>query len=50
VISPTGFGELPPKISDITAPDSNSKAGEKKSPVFEYKMDYFTVVSNCLGT
>ena len=46
VISPTGFGELPPKISDIVA----AKGAEKKSPVYEYKMDYFTVVSNCLGT
>ena len=38
---------MPPKISDIVAGD---KGGEKKSPVYEYKMDYFTVVSNCLGT
>lgn len=45
VISPTGFGEKPPKISDILGGDN----GETKSPVYEYKMDYFTVVSNCLG-
>jgi len=46
VISPTGFGELPAKISDVVEANSS----EKKSPVYEYKMDYFTVISNCLGT
>jgi hypothetical protein len=28
VISPTGFGELPPKIEDILRPDPTSKHGE----------------------
>ena len=42
VISPTGFGEKPPLVSDILQ--------GQKDPVFEYKMDYFTVISNCLGT
>jgi Asp-tRNA(Asn)/Glu-tRNA(Gln) amidotransferase A subunit family amidase len=46
VISPTGFGERPPKISDILG---GGKGDHTKSPVYEYKMDYFTVVSNCLG-
>jgi aspartyl-tRNA(Asn)/glutamyl-tRNA(Gln) amidotransferase subunit A len=46
VIAPNGFGEKPPKISDILAPDTT---GEAKSPVFEYKHDYFTVIANCLG-
>lgn len=50
VISPTGFGELPPKISDIQKPDPASKKGERKSPVFEYKMDFFTVIANSIGT
>jgi len=50
VISPTGFGELPPKISDITSAEAGSKFGETKSPVFEYKMDFFTVIAACLGT
>jgi Asp-tRNA(Asn)/Glu-tRNA(Gln) amidotransferase A subunit family amidase len=45
VISPTGFGEKPPKVDDIL-----NNTGEDKSPVYEYKMDYFTVISNCLGT
>jgi Asp-tRNA(Asn)/Glu-tRNA(Gln) amidotransferase A subunit family amidase len=45
VISPTGFGEKPPKISDILNPAKD----EGKSPVFEYKQDYYTVISNCLG-
>ena len=45
VISPTGFGEKPPKVDDILNPKDNSD----KSPVYEYKMDYFTVISNCLG-
>jgi len=45
VISPTGFGERPPKIDDIL----NPKQDDDKSPVFEYKQDYFTVISNCLG-
>jgi Asp-tRNA(Asn)/Glu-tRNA(Gln) amidotransferase A subunit family amidase len=46
VISPTGFGETPPKVEDIL----NPKDDQDKSPVYEYKMDYFTVISNCLGT
>ena len=46
VISPTGFGERPPKISDILAGDDKNQ----HDPVYEYKMDYFTVISNCLGT
>ena len=51
VISPTGFGEKPPKISDVIGSGTNEADNqESKSPVFEYKMDYFTVVSNCLGT
>ena len=45
VISPTGFGEKPPKVDDILNPKDSSG----KSPVYEYKMDYFTVISNCLG-
>jgi Asp-tRNA(Asn)/Glu-tRNA(Gln) amidotransferase A subunit family amidase len=45
-ISPTGFGEKPPRVEDIL----NPKGDEGKSPVYEYKMDYFTVISNCLGT
>ena len=46
MIAPNGFGEKPPKISEILAPDTS---GEAKSPVFEYKHDYFTVIANCLG-
>lgn len=45
IISPNGFGELPPKIDDILNPAQD----EDKSPVFEYKMDYFTTPANCLG-
>ena len=45
IISPNGFGEKPPKIEDIL----NQKDDIKKSPVFEYKSDYFTVIANCLG-
>jgi len=45
IISPNGFGETPPKIEDIL----NPKEEEGKSPISEYKMDYFTVVNNCLG-
>jgi len=45
VISPTGFGEKPPNIEEIV----NPKVVEAKSPVFEYKQDYYTVISNCLG-
>lgn len=45
VISPTGFREIPAKVEDIL----NPKKKEAVSPVFEYKEDYFTVISNCLG-
>ena len=44
ILSPNAFGEKPPKISDILDGSLNNK-----SPVYEYKMDYFTVVANCLG-
>lgn len=47
VISPNTFGEKPPKINDILSLGVNND--EIKSPVFEYKMDYFTVIANCLG-
>lgn len=43
VISPNCFGEKPPKIDDILNKVSD------KSPVFEFKMDYFTALTNCLG-
>mmetsp|Transcript_5641 Transcript_5641/g.9711 ORF Transcript_5641/g.9711 Transcript_5641/m.9711 type:complete len:125 (+) Transcript_5641:805-1179(+) len=45
IISPNGFDEVPPRIEDIL----NGKSSEGKSPVYEYKMDYFTAVANCLG-
>ena len=44
IISPVAIGELPPKINDII----NQK--EKKNPVYEYKMDYYTALPNCTGT
>ena len=44
IISPNSFGEKPPKIGEILADSLDDK-----SPVYEYKMDYFTAVSNCLG-
>ena len=44
ILSPVAIGELPPKIDDIL----NQK--EKKNPVYEYKMDYYTAFPNCTGT
>ena len=41
VLSPNFFGEKPMKIDDIL--------NKKEANVYEYKMDYFTAVSNCLG-
>lgn len=43
IISPNCFGQKPPKIDEIINADSDN------SPVFEYKKDYFTALSNCLG-
>jgi Asp-tRNA(Asn)/Glu-tRNA(Gln) amidotransferase A subunit family amidase len=45
IISPNNFERKPPRIEEIL----KTKIGEDKSPVFEFKMDYFTVVANCLG-
>ena len=47
IVSPNGFGEKPPKIDDIL--NKTGLEDERKSPVFEYKSDYFTVIANCLG-
>ena len=44
ILSPVAIGERPPKILDII----NEK--EKKNPVYEYKMDYYTALPNCTGT
>ena len=46
VLSPNTFGEKPPKISEIT---SQEQSNLDRSPVFEFKMDYFTALANCLG-
>lgn len=44
VISPTTIGEEPTRIEDvINAPT------DKRNPVFEFKMDYFTAFPNSLG-
>ncbi|CDW89865.1 UNKNOWN [Stylonychia lemnae] len=45
IISPVSIGIEPPKINDIL----NDNKGAQKNPVFEYKMDYFTALPNCLG-
>ena len=44
VISPTSIGEEPLKISDIV-----NAPKHLRSPVYEYKMDYFTAFPNSLG-
>jgi Asp-tRNA(Asn)/Glu-tRNA(Gln) amidotransferase A subunit family amidase len=44
IISPVSIGEKPPRISDIL----NQK--DKKNPVFEYKMDYYTAFPNITGS
>ena len=46
ILSPNTFGEKPPKISEIT---SQEQSNLDRSPVFEFKMDYFTALANCLG-
>ena len=43
ILSPSGFGEIPPKIEDI------QQNKESNSAVNEYMMDYYTVLANCLG-
>ena len=45
IISPVSIGLEPPKINDII----NDSKSAQKNPVFEYKMDYFTALPNCLG-
>ncbi|TNV79929.1 hypothetical protein FGO68_gene2537 [Halteria grandinella] len=44
IISPVVIGERPPKISDVIG------QSEKKNPVYEYKMDYYTAYPNATGT
>ena len=44
IISPVAIGEKPPLISDVI------NQTEKKNPVYEYKMDYYTALPNCTGT
>lgn len=43
-IGPTSIGEEPPKIKDT------SSKKNKTNPVYEYKMDYYTVFPNSAGT
>jgi len=44
ILSPVAIGEEPPLIKDIM------EQSEKKNPVYEYKMDYYTALPNCTGT
>ena len=39
----------PPGLGMTETIFTGGKGDHTKSPVYEYKMDYFTVVSNCLG-
>lgn len=43
VISPTTIGEEPTRIKDVT------ESTEAKNPIYEFKMDYYTVFPNSLG-
>ena len=43
ILSPVALGEAP-KIEDVL------NQTEKKNPVYEYKMDYYTAFPNCTGT
>ena len=43
IIGPTTIGEEPPKIKDILGKTY------KSNPIFEYKMDYYTIFPNAAG-
>lgn len=43
VISPTTIGEEPTRIKDVL------ESTEAKNPIYEFKMDYYTVFPNSLG-
>ena len=44
VISPTTIGEEPTRISDVVGAAKSSR-----SPVYEFKMDYYSAFPNSLG-
>ena len=44
VMSPTTIGEEPTRITDVT-----NAPKERRNPVYEFKMDYFTAFPNSLG-
>ncbi len=43
IMSPSGIGEVPPKIKDILQNDNRDQS------IHEYMQDYYTVLANCLG-
>ena len=45
IICPNSFGDVPPTIDELLSTGTQSEA----QLIAEYKMDYFTVVANCLG-
>lgn len=45
VMCPNSFESVPQTIDELLNPEQSGV----KTPVSEYKMDYFTVVANCLG-
>ena len=45
VISPTTIGEEPTMVQDVV----NTFNKEKRNPVYEFKMDYYTAFPNSLG-
>lgn len=50
VISPTTIGEEPTRIDDIVGVKAqDDDEAERKGPVYEFKMDYYTAFPNSLG-
>ena len=48
ILCPNTFEETPKTIEELIGKNEAEKH-EQKTPISEYKMDYFTAVANCLG-